>query len=95
MAGDAVAGVQQTAEKALGVLGGENAMMNFKTALCAAILLVVLSMLLPNVLPKNDDPDNFVNSLQTVMNAHKDNLLAGVVVLVLVVLVGGLVASKF
>lgn len=88
--------VQNTANTVLTTLGGENAMVNFKIALVAAILAVVLSMLLPNVLPNNnDEPDNFFNGVNNVLNAHKDNLLAGVVVIVLVVLVGGLIASKF
>lgn len=88
--------VQNTANTVLNTLGGENAMANFKIALVAAILAVVLSMLLPNVLPKNnDEPDNFFNGVTNVLNAHKDNLLAGVVVIVLVVLVGGLIATKF
>ncbi len=88
--------VQNTANTVLTTLGGENAMVNFKIALVAAILAVVLSMFLPNVLPNNnDEPDNFFNGVNNVLNAHKDNLLAGVVVIVLVVLVGGLIASKF
>ena len=91
----AVESASAAGEKVLNVLGGDNAMVNLKIALCAAILLVVLSMVLPNVLPKNDDPDNFVNSINNILNSHKDNLLAGVVVIVLVVLVGGLISSKF
>ena len=99
-AGNAVENVMGEAgkfgEQALGALGGEQAMANLKVALCATILIVIIAMFLPNVLPKNnDDPDNFVNGLNAVLSAHKENLLPSVVVVVVCVVVGGLIASKF
>ena len=95
MADGALSSAQTMGQNVLNTIGGENAMTNLKVALCATILIVLCAMFLPNVLPKSDDPDNFMNSLNNVLNAHKENLLASVVVVVLAVLVGGLIAVNF